>query len=144
MLYTYLENNNLFLNKQCSFRKNHSCKDILIYQEHYIQMALRTKKNVLLIVFFNVEKAFDSAYHLVILHSLFNKRIKGRMLHWDSDFLSNRIFTVRVNNSYSQKFPISIGVQQSAILSPLLFKMLMSDLPKTKDSHCLIIFLLLL
>ena len=135
-LYIYLENNNLFSNKQCGFRKKHSCIDILLYLEHYIQIALRTKK-VLLIVFFDIEKAFDSASHIAILHSLFNKGIKGRMLRWITDFLSNRNFTVKVNNSYSQKYPISTGVPQGAILSPLLFNILMSDLPAHRDVHCL-------
>ena len=135
-IYIYLENNNLFSNKQCGFRKKHSCIDILLYLEHYIQIALRTKK-VLLIVFFDIEKAFDSASHIAILHSSFNKEIKGRMLRWITDFLSNRNFTVRVNNSYSQKYPISTGVPQGAILSPLLFNILMSDLPAHRDVHCL-------
>ena len=135
-LYIHFENNNLFSNSQCGFRKNHCCTDILLYLEHYIQLALKTKK-VLLIVFFDIEKAFDSASHIAILHTLFNKRIKGRMLKWIADFLSGRHFKVRINGKFSHTCETTTGVPQGAILSPLLFNILMSDFPNIKDTHCL-------
>ena len=135
-LYTYLENNNLINKHQCGFRKQHSCLDILIYLEHHIQIALRQKK-ILLIVFCDIEKAFDSASHTAILHALFNKGIRGRLLRWIADFFSNRSFNIRINNNLSENFPSIQGVPQGSILSPLLFTLLLSDLPTFNHTHSL-------
>ena len=131
-----MENNNLINRNQCGFRRNHSCTDILTYLEHFIQIALR-EQNVLLIVFCDIEKAFDSASHLVILNTLINKGIKGRMLRWISDFFSNRSYKIRIGNIYSDEFSSNQGVPQGAILSPLLFTLLLSELPNFKDTHTL-------
>ena len=94
--------------------------DILLYLENYIQIALRTKK-ILVIVFFDISKAFDSASHSNILYNLLNKGIKGKLFRWIYDFLSNRTFNVRIGDTYSDNFDITSGVPQGAILSPLLF-----------------------
>ena len=50
-LYSYIENKNHLPENQCGFRRNHSCLDILLYLENYIQLALRTQQ-ILVIVFF--------------------------------------------------------------------------------------------
>ena len=59
-LYSLIENRNLIPPFQSGFRSQRSCTDILVYLEHHIQLALRTQK-VLIIVFFDIEKAFDTA-----------------------------------------------------------------------------------
>ena len=118
-LYTYVENKNYIPSFQCGFRRNHSCVDILTYLEHFIQLTLRTKK-VLVIVFFDIEKAFDNASHLQILYNLLQIGIKGKMLKWLVDFFTDRRFNVRIGNSFSDDYPMSNGVPQGSILSPLL------------------------
>ena len=135
-LYAHLENNNLINTNQCGFRKQHSCLDILTYLEHHIQIALRQQK-VLLIVFCDIEKAFDSASHTAILYTLYNKGIRGRLLRWISDFFSNRYFNVRINNNHSNNYSSKQGVPQGAILSPLLFTLLLSEMPEFRDTHTL-------
>ena len=135
-LYSYLENKNSLPRFQCGFRKQHSCLDILLYLENYIQLALRTKK-VLIIVFFDISKAFDSASHTNILYNLINKGIRGKLLRWLSDFLSNRTYKVRIGNTYSETYNITTGVPQGAILSPLLFSILLSNPPLVDDVHSL-------
>ena len=136
-LYAYLENNNLLNKNQCGFRRGHSCLDILAYLEHYIQLALRSQK-VLLIIFCDIEKAFDSASHLNILCTLLNKGIRGRMFRWFFDFFHNHSFNVRINNFYSDKTQLHQGVPQGAILSPLLFSLILSDMPSLHDTHSLL------
>ena len=85
----------------------------------------------------DISKAFDSASHSNILYNLLNKGIKGKLFRWIYDFLSNRTFNVRIGDTYSDSFDITSGVPQGAILSPLLFSILLSNPPSTKNIHSL-------
>ena len=136
-LYWYLESKNLIPLEQSGFRQNHSCIDVLLYLEYYIQLALRSKQ-FLIIVFFDIEKAFDSANHIAILYKLSNMGIKGRMLKWLFDFFSGRQFCVRIGSSFSRFKDIFNGVPQGSILSPILWSCLLSDLPFMRDVHKLL------
>ena len=135
-LYSYVENRNHLPSFQCGFRRNHSCTDVLVYLEHFIQLSLRTQK-VLVIVFFDIEKAFDCASPLQILFNLLQIGIKGRMLKWLWDFFVDRQFNVRIGSDYSDLRNMSNGVPQGSILSPLLFSILQFDLPNLDDTHIL-------
>ena len=74
ILYAFIENKNYSPFFQCGFKTQHSCLDTQIYLENYIQLSLR-KQKVLLIVSFDIQKAFDSSSHTSILFSLLNKGI---------------------------------------------------------------------
>ena len=130
----FMENKNYLPFFQCGFRIKHSCLDAQIYLENYIQISLR-KQKVLLIVFFDIQKAFDSSSHTSILFNLLHKGIKGKMFKWLHDFLSNRTFRVRIGRDYSDDFNINSGVPQGAVLSPLLFAILLSNPPSIPDVH---------
>ena len=136
-LYTYLENYNRIPIFQCGFRKFHSCLDVLLNLEHHIQIALKSKK-LLLLVFFDIQKAFDSCNHTNILYNLLNVGIRGKMLKWLKDFFTNRKFNVRIGNTYSDEYSVDVGVPQGSILSPLLFSLMLSGLPKCRDIHTLL------
>ena len=99
-LYWHLENMNKIPIEQTGFRKKHSCIDTLLYLEKYIQVALRSQQ-FLIIVFFDIDKAFDSANHLAVLYKLANMGIKGRIFQWLQDFFSGRTFKVRVGSEHS-------------------------------------------
>ena len=60
------------------------------------------------------------------------------MLRWFVDFFNNRTFNVRINNFYSDYHNLDQGVPQGAILSPLLFSLILSDLPNFQDTHSLL------
>ena len=69
--------------------------------------------------------------------NLINKGIRGKLLRWLSDFLSNRTFNVRIGSTYSDTYDIDTGVPQGAILSPLLISLLLSDPSSVKNVHFL-------
>ena len=120
--------------EQAGFRKGHSCLDSLLYLEKHVQLALRSQQ-ILIIVFFDIEKAFDSANHTAVLYKLSNMGIKGRMFRWLQDFFSGRSFSVRVGSVFSESRDILNGVPQGSILSPLLFSCLLSDIPSFDNVH---------
>ena len=133
-LYWYLEHKHHLPLEQAGFRRGHSCLDSLLYLEKHIQLALRSQQ-ILVIVFFDIEKAFDSANHTAILYKLSTMGIKGRMFRWLQDFFSGRHFKVRVGSVYSEPRDINNGVPQGSILSPLLFSCLLSDVPSFDNVH---------
>ena len=62
--------------------------------------------------------------------------IKGKMLKILKSFLLNRSFKVNINDENSDEMEINTGVPQGAILSPLLYNVLLSDLPVKENVKC--------
>jgi hypothetical protein len=126
-----IEANSSLLPSQFGFRPQLSTMDLLALLEHDIQLAFRSKK-IVLVVFFDLAGAFDRASHEGILYKLAKSGITGRILRWIQSFLRDRRFSVSLAGSVSQVYPINSGVPQGAILSPLLFNVLMRDMPQAE------------
>ncbi|VDI72395.1 Hypothetical predicted protein [Mytilus galloprovincialis] len=54
--------------------------------------------------------------------------IRGNMLGWVKDFLSDRTIQVKVNNTYSEIFIIQNGTPQGSCISPTLFNIMVNDI----------------
>ena len=113
---------------QGGFRKRLCCIDQVSKLESDIRLALSEKK-ILVAVFIDLEKAFDSVWHLGLVYKLSRLGIKGKMLAWIKEYLQGRKYKVFFEGEYSSEKPIYSGVPQGAILSPLLFNVMMCDLP---------------
>jgi hypothetical protein len=57
----------------------------------------------------------------------------GPVLRWIKNFITERNTAVRVDNSLSPDRKLKRGVPQGCVLSPLLFKIMMSDFPNPDD-----------
>ena len=55
-------------------------------------------------------------------------------VEWFRSYLLNRRQYVRINSTHSDSLPVTHGVPQGAILSPLLFCIYLNDLPSTTTS----------
>ena len=69
-----------------------------------------------------------------IIIKLQNIGIYGRITHWINNFLTDRKIQVRINNILSAERTLENGVPQSRVISPLLFDVAVSDLPKCLDN----------
>ena len=131
VMYTRLDN---FLNLseilykfQFGFRKSYSTNHALLSIVEQIRGAL--DKNMFTCgVFIDLEKAFDTVNHEILISKLYHYGIRGVANKWFSSYLSNRYQKVSLNGVSSQRLPITCGVPQGSILGPLLFLVYINDM----------------
>ena len=131
-LYWLMETNSKIPQYQAGFRIQRSAVDQLARLEHCIQCGMKNKK-VVMVVYFDISKAFDRVPHLGLLVKAARNGVKGNLLEILKSFVDNRKFQVYVQGEYSDERGINAGVPQGAILSPLLFSIFISDIPTTQD-----------
>ena len=79
------------------------------------------KKEHVVAVFFDLEKAYDTTWKNGILLDLHELGVKGRLAIFLESFLAERSIQVRVGSTLSDTFRLSQGVPQGSILSTTLF-----------------------
>lgn len=124
----YLESKSLLSNSQTGFRRQLSTIDQIIKLQDDISKSL-SNKNHTLGLFLDFERAFDLLWHAGLLAKLKKLGIQGRMYNWILEFITKRTFQVRVGKHLSQTHPIENGTVQGSIISPLLFLIMINDLP---------------
>jgi ribonuclease HI len=118
----YLERNGFLAETQSGFRSQRSSVDQLVRLESWIREGLVSREHVVT-VFFDLEKAYDTAWRHGILLDLFKVGLRGRLTTFVVNFLSNRTFKVKVGTTFSDPFNQEAGVPQGSILSVTLFNL---------------------
>ena len=78
-----------FYDLQFGFRKNYSTSDAITFMIDKISKAF-DKKEMTLVIFLDLSKAFDSINHSILLQKLSHFGIKGSALDWFKSYLDNR------------------------------------------------------
>lgn len=125
----YLETKNIISPLQSGFRSKRSTNDHLVRLESFIRDAF-LKKEHLVAVFFDLEKAYDTTWKYGIMKDLHESGLRGYLPNFISSFLSNRKFNVRVNDSLSDVHKQEMGVPQGSILSVTLFGLKINSIVK--------------
>lgn len=81
------------------------------------------------LVLFDMKCAFDSVWHDGLIFKMVQLGVPRHLTKIVRSFLNNRSFQVKVGNKTSTSRTIPAGVPQGAVLSPLLFNILVHDLP---------------
>ena len=84
-------------------------------------------------VFIDLQKAFDTVNHEILLEKLKHYGISSKENNWLRSFLTNTKQYVSINGFFSQTKIVRCGVPRGSTLGPLLFLIYINDLNNALD-----------
>jgi hypothetical protein len=126
-LLQFLNKKNFFYKHQYGFRKGSSTLsaaiDIITNLENYLD-----NNNLASAIILDLQKAFDTVNHKILLKKLESAGIRGQPLKWFENYLNCRTQYVNINGIDSTEQLVRCGVPQGSVLGPILFLIYINDI----------------
>ena len=135
-LLLWLEGNGLIADEQNGFRKNRSCQDH-VYALYSLIHNRKLRKKETYTCFVDCRKAFDTVNRDCLWFKLMSFGIHGKILQAIQSLYVNVSCAVKVNEHFTDFFPVKQGLKQGCGLSPALFSIYINDLAAEINAlHC--------
>ena len=123
-LINYLNINSLFDTRQSAYRTFHSPLEILLLSilDDFLNNKLDNNSNMQLILL-DLSAAIDTIDHSILIKRFEDISIVSIPLIWIKLYLSERIFSIKIDNHYSSTCKMYYEVPQGSVLRPLLFSL---------------------
>ena len=129
----HLDMNKLINASQHGFSKGRSCATNLLEFLDKVTKVVDEGKP-LDVIFLDFAKAFDKVPIKRLLKNRYAHEIRGKLLKWIADWLTNRTQRVALNGQFSSWINVLSGVPQGSVLGQLLFIIYINDINKAAES----------
>ena len=130
---------NILNYNQFGFIPDHNTYDALLeFLDNAYEAMIKNK--VLLAIFLDFSKVFDTVDPEILLSKLEFYAFRGKSLQWFSSFLSDRTQFVDLGIRRSSLYKINIGVPQGSTHGPLIFLIYINDFHKSLSNPSAINF----
>lgn len=134
-LAAYVDAHEIFPSEQFGFRREHNTIQPLMRIKNEIKRKFEQQKSTGMILM-DIKAAFDSVWHDGLIYKMIKLNFPSHLIKIIQSFLQNRTFKVFISTHSSSVFQVAAGCPQGSCLSPLLYNIYTSDIPKL--NNCLI------
>ena len=114
-----LEVSNGIAKTQDAYKKQHSCVQSVVRVINQLHEA-KARKDYSVVLIMDFESCFEKVWRSGLLWKALKKGINGRMLMFLHNYVTDRKYSLRVNEEKSDWVVSSVGIPQGSVLSPLL------------------------
>ena len=125
--------NNIVYKRQLGFMPGYRTTDAHIIMHNLIRETCHNKNSRIYSCFIDFSKAFDTIPHDLLSKKLLKFNITEKMFNIIKSIYSIDKVCIKIDNKITKTSKINQGVRQGCVLSPLLFNIFLSDLPKKQD-----------
>ena len=133
-LVKYLESNNLLHHSHHGFRKHHSTATALLEMYSNWVEAYEDGK-ITAVILLDMSAAFDLVDKTILVEKLKLYGLDEHAASWVENYMSGRSQQVYVDGDLSDPLAVEVGVPQGSILGPILYCLMVNDLPEVPYNH---------